>query len=69
MSMRVEFDPNVRCAGNRTYVGLEDVPGSLPIGAAVDLYEPESGLSWPGVLAAADDVRRLAYFDVQWDAP
>lgn len=63
---RVEFDPNVRCAGNRTYVGIEDLPHGLALGDEVELVEPEAGLGWPGQLYALDCDRGLAYLSVRW---
>jgi hypothetical protein len=66
---RVEFDPNVRCAGNGTYLALDALPAGLALGADVDLVEPESGQAWPAQLYALDQDRGLAYLTVRWTNP
>ena len=55
VTTRVAIDPNVRVRGNQTYAGFEDADGELAPGDAVEVYEPESGLTG----LARDNKRQL----------
>lgn len=68
MSARVAIDLNVRVRGNDTYAGLEDVEGQISLGAAVEVYEPETGVIGQGRVNEIDLRRRLVYLSVEWNS-
>jgi hypothetical protein len=63
---RVTIDPNIRVRGNGTYAGFEDVTGPIAVGEAVEVYEPESGLTGEGSVTEIDADRQLIYLSVNW---
>lgn len=67
MTLRVEFDPNVRTLHNGTFVGFEDIHGHIEIGEEVVLFESEGGIQVHAFVKAIDYNYNLVFFDVAWD--
>jgi hypothetical protein len=65
---RVMIDPNIRVRGNATYAGFEDVDGPIAVGEAVEVYEPESGITGQGCVTEIDAARELVYLSVDWSS-
>lgn len=63
---KVAIDLNVRCRGNGTVSGFEDVEGILMVGDCVTVHELESGIEGHGRVTEIDNARQLVYLAVDW---
>jgi hypothetical protein len=63
---RVKIDLNIRVRRNWTFVGIEDVDGSIEVGQVVEVFESESGVVGVGQIQEIDVERQIVYLSVEW---